>query len=100
MTIIGIGIDIVEIKRIKKNILLYPHKLAKRILSHNEWTEYLVNKNKFRFLAKKFAVKEAASKALGTGISQKITFKNFENWNNEYGQPKLRLFKKALIRFK
>jgi len=97
MTIIGIGIDIIEIIRIQKNIFIYNDKLAKRILSHNEWTDYLIQKNKSRFLAKKFAIKEAASKAFGTGISKKITFNKLEHYKDKKGKPKLSFLKEALV---
>ncbi|BBI01213.1 4'-phosphopantetheinyl transferase [Buchnera aphidicola (Nipponaphis monzeni)] len=96
MTIIGIGIDIVEIKRIKIMMHHYPHQLPKKILSANEYMMYVHHHNKCNFLAKVFAIKESASKALGTGISQGISFYHFETYNNNLGAPKLKLLKNAL----
>lgn len=47
------------------------------------------------FLAKRFAVKEAAAKALGTGIRNGLAFNQFEVYNDELGKPKLRLWGEA-----
>ncbi|XOD70319.1 MAG: holo-ACP synthase [Sodalis sp. (in: enterobacteria)] len=96
MAIIGIGTDIVEIRRIEAAIISYSgNKLARRILSQNEWLQYQKHNQPGRFLAKRFAVKEAASKALGTGIRSGLTFAQFEIYNDVLGKPTLRLFAKA-----
>jgi len=100
MSIIGIGTDIIEILRIKNIICKFKDKLATKILSHREWEKYKENKNPANFLAKKFAVKEAASKALGTGINYGIKFNHIELYHDNLGKPKLRFFKKALQRSK
>lgn len=99
--IIGIGIDIIRIARINKLLLIYKNKFAKRILSKNELNEYYnIKKNKERFLAKRFAVKEAAVKAFGIGLRQGITFKQFEVYNNILGKPKIRFFHKVILLYK
>ena len=49
-----------------------------------------------RFLAKRFAVKEAAAKAFGTGIRNGLAFNQFEVFNDELGKPRLRLWGEAL----
>ncbi|WP_343189698.1 holo-ACP synthase [Buchnera aphidicola] len=95
MCIFGIGIDIVEIKRIRKIAFRLGDKLALRILSEAEQKEFLFQKNKISFLAKYFSIKEAASKALGVGIQKKISFKNFQIEKDSLGKPKLNLFKEA-----
>lgn len=95
MKIIGLGIDIVEISRIKRNLCIFKEKFAKRILTHIEWLEFLVHKSPEYFLAKRFAAKEAASKAFGTGFQDGITFNQFEIYKNKYGKPSLRFFSKA-----
>ncbi|CAL4321953.1 Holo-[acyl-carrier-protein] synthase [Buchnera aphidicola (Protaphis terricola)] len=100
MSIISIGTDIVEIKRIKKIFLSFRNKLARRILSENEYIKYFKIKNKIKFLAKSFAVKEAASKALGTGINCGITFNQLELYNSYLGKPKLRFLNNALKKLK
>ncbi|CAL4321357.1 holo-ACP synthase [Buchnera aphidicola] len=95
MCIFGIGIDIVEIKRIQKIVFRLGDKLPLRILSKIEWKNFLIHKNKVFFLAKCFVIKEAASKALGIGIQKKISFKNFQIENDSFGKPKLSLLKEA-----
>ncbi|WP_295164534.1 holo-ACP synthase [uncultured Buchnera sp.] len=100
MSIIGIGTDIIEILRIKNIVYRFKDKLAKRILSIEEWEKYVVNKNPIHFLAKKFAAKEAASKALGTGINCGIKFNQLELYNDTLGKPKLRFLKCALQKSK
>ncbi|WP_343192357.1 holo-ACP synthase [Buchnera aphidicola (Formosaphis micheliae)] len=97
MAIVGIGIDIVNICRIKKIIKYSGSDFAKRILSDNEWYEYLTKKNKINFLAKHFSAKEAASKAFGTGMKYGIEFHNFEIYHDQHGKSKLKLLKNAQI---
>ncbi len=93
---IGIGIDIIKIKRIKEIPKNRIWNFCKKILTKNELKEYKKTKNKTNFLAKKFASKEAASKALGTGIQKGIYFNNFEIYHNKIGKPKIKFLYKAL----
>lgn len=67
MAIVGIGTDIVEISRIEAVIGRSGDRFAKRILSDAEWDVYRQHKQPVRFLAKRFAVKEAASKHWAPG---------------------------------
>ncbi|WP_343188371.1 holo-ACP synthase [Buchnera aphidicola (Ceratoglyphina bambusae)] len=100
MKIFGIGIDIIEIKRIKNMNIFFRNKLAKKILSKNEFKKYLLLKNCIKFLIKRFSVKEACVKALGTGIIKNLSFKNFEIYNNKLGKPKIKFLKKNLNFYK
>ncbi|ACL30068.1 holo-ACP synthase [Buchnera aphidicola str. APS (Acyrthosiphon pisum)] len=100
MSIIGIGIDFVEILRIKNIFLKYGDKFARKILSTEEWKKYILIDDSISFLAKKFVAKEAASKALGTGINHQITFNQLEFYKNKSGKPKLRFLKHALKKSK
>ena len=68
MAILGLGTDIVEIERIAGVIERSGDRLARRVLSEAEWQQYQSHKQPVRFLSKRFAVKEAAAKAFGTGI--------------------------------
>ena len=70
-------------------------RLARRVLSDNEWAIWEAHQQPVRFLAKRFAVKEAAAKALGTGIRNGLAFNQFEVYNDELGKPKLRLWGEA-----
>ena len=91
MKIFGIGTDIVNIKRMKKTLKGKNNNLKKRIFSKNEIIYCEKKKNSGAFYAKRFAAKEALSKALGTGIRKGIKFKNIEVRNDFYGKPSIRL---------
>ncbi|MGP1959211.1 MAG: holo-ACP synthase [Arsenophonus sp. NC-CH8-MAG3] len=97
MAIIGLGTDLVEIVRIEQIIKYLEERLAKRILSVQEWRQYKNHSHPVHFLAKRFAVKEAAAKALGTGIRNGLAFNQFEVFNDELGKPGLNLLGQAKI---
>jgi len=87
MKIFGIGTDIVNIKRMEKSLKRYGNKFKNNIFSKNEIIYCETKKNPGAFYAKRFAAKEALSKALGTGIRKNIKFKNIEIRNDSYGKP-------------
>ena len=87
MNLFGIGVDIVDIERIKKIYLKYDRKFVKKILSDNEIKSFDLSKNKISFLAKRFAAKEAIGKAFGIGILNGYLLKNISVHNDEYGKP-------------
>ncbi len=94
----GIGIDIVEIQRIAVILSRRGDKFAKKILTKNEWILFKQFKqyhHSVNFLAKRFAAKEAASKAMGLGIRNGLTFNQFEINNDICGKPFLSLFNNA-----
>jgi holo-[acyl-carrier protein] synthase len=93
MAIVGLGTDIVEIARIDKQ-LAHSERLAHRVLTENELQTYMQHKFKARFLAKRFAAKEAAVKALGVGIGNGVSFHDVEVINLVSGQPTLRFYGK------
>ncbi|GAL19412.1 holo-[acyl-carrier protein] synthase [Vibrio maritimus] len=95
MAILGLGTDIAEIERVEKALSRTGEAFAQRILTDSEFAQFQSLKQQGRFLAKRFAVKEAASKALGTGIAHGVTFHDFEVTNDEHGKPLLTLNKKA-----
>jgi holo-[acyl-carrier protein] synthase len=81
MNLLGAGIDIVEIQRIKDIIDRRGHRFIEKILNTKELAV---------FLAKRFAVKEAAAKALGTGIGKQLSFTDMYVEHDELGKPLLR----------
>jgi holo-[acyl-carrier protein] synthase len=85
--IFGIGTDIVEVARIEASIAQFGDDFAKRILADDEFSMYLQSKIKARFLAKRFAAKEAFSKALGTGLRDPATFQNIAVAHDDLGKP-------------
>ena len=94
MNLFGIGVDIVDIERIKKIYLKYDRKFAKKILSDNEIENFNLSKNKISFLAKRFAAKEAIGKAFGIGIMNGYLLKNISIDNDKHGKPIAKLNKK------
>lgn len=96
--IYGVGIDIVEVYKIKKIVTYSGDKLAKRIFSTSEWEIYQKRKNRsIHFLATRFAAKEAVSKAFGTGMCKGITFTQLEIFNDKLGKPILHLLSSAAL---
>lgn len=89
----GLGTDVVEIARIAKQ-LNKSQRLAERVLTKSEMITFAAHKFPERFLAKRFAAKEAAVKALGTGIGTGISFQDVEVVNLSSGQPTLVFFGK------
>jgi len=91
MKIFGIGTDIVNIKRMERSLKNNGDTFKKKIFSRDEIIYCERKKNPFPFYAKRFAAKEALSKALGTGIRKGINFKNIEITNDIYGKPSIKL---------
>ena len=85
MKILGIGVDIVENKRIQKSIKNPLFK--KRIYTANELKQSNAVTNKVGYFSKRFAAKEAFSKALGTGFRINLNFKDIEVINDKIGKP-------------
>lgn len=96
--IFGIGTDIVEVARIESSIEKFGDDFAKRVLADSEMPSYFESKIKARFLAKRFAAKEAFSKALGTGLREPATFQNIAVSHDDLGKPIL-LLAEALQHF-
>jgi holo-[acyl-carrier protein] synthase len=95
MAIVGLGTDIADIERVEKVFTRSGDAFAERILAPSELGIYHDLKLKARYLAKRFAVKEAAAKALGTGIACGVSFQDFTVSNDERGKPLLALSGKA-----
>ena len=92
--IIGIGIDIVKTSRIEKLLKQFGNKFEKRIFTIGEIITANSKKNfsiKASYYAKRFAAKEAFSKAIGLGIGKGINFIDIEIINDTNGKPKLKL---------
>lgn len=85
--IFGIGTDIVEVARIEASINEFGEAFARRILAESELSSYMQSHIKPRFLAKRFAAKEAFSKALGTGLRAPATFQNIAVSHDDLGKP-------------
>ena len=85
MKILGIGVDIINNKRIKFSIR--KKDFIKRIFSQNEIKFSKKIKSKTNYFAKRFVAKEALSKALGIGFRNNLNFKDIEILNDKLGKP-------------
>jgi holo-[acyl-carrier protein] synthase len=95
MMVKGVGTDLVEVARIERSLAKHGDRFAERILSAKEYAGYEISNKPADYVAKRFAVKEAVSKALGTGFSAGITWKDIELEHLESGQPYAVLHAKA-----
>jgi len=89
MKTLGIGVDIVQNSRIKKSITNKNFLL--RIFTNDEINKSKKIKNKIAFFSKRFAAKEAFSKALGTGFRKTLNFKDISITNNKNGKPSIKI---------
>lgn len=85
----GIGVDLVTVSRIQKVHERHGERFARRILGESELVAYHQTKYPERLLAKRFAAKEAAVKALGTGEREGVLLKDFVVSHDELGKPYL-----------
>jgi holo-[acyl-carrier protein] synthase len=83
----GVGIDIIEVARIKSMMEKYGDKFFKRILTDNEINYCKSFSNAELHFAGRFASKEAYSKSIGTGISRDFGWKDIEILNDSRGKP-------------
>ncbi len=94
--IAGIGVDIAETNRFEALYERYGERFSQRLLTVYEQEQLSARPVPERFLATRFAAKEAAAKALGTGFDQGVGYKGIEVRNNEYGKPELFFYGTAL----
>ncbi|HUF82147.1 MAG TPA: holo-ACP synthase [Burkholderiales bacterium] len=85
--IYGIGIDVVEPRRIARLMEKYGERFARRVLTPLEWPSYLRTGKPVLFLSNRFAAKEAFSKAMGTGFRYPVTLQCISVIQNEAGRP-------------
>ena len=93
--IFGIGVDLCDIARIKKLHEKYGRKFAKKILTEKELKQLEQRAVPEQFLATRFAAKEAAVKALGTGFIDGVAFHSIEITNLASGKPQIFFHDKA-----
>lgn len=94
--IIGIGTDIINVERIQNVIVKYGEKFKKRCFTANEIKRSENKYNSFNSYAKRYAAKEACSKALGTGLSKGVYWKDIEIFNDKLGKPGIILHNNAI----
>lgn len=94
--IIGIGCDLVDIRRISNIIAKYNSRFLERIFCVDEILASQLSYDKANFFAKRFAAKEALVKALGTGFSKAVIWRDICLLNNAMGKPYIKLTGGAL----
>lgn len=93
--IFGIGTDIVAIARLQRLVERHSPASVRRLLAPFEWSDYESAADKGRFLAKRFAVKEAFAKACGTGLRTPLSLQRIGLEHDALGKPVLRLADEA-----
>lgn len=84
----GVGIDSVEVERVKK-IVDKGDSFAKKVLTQNEFVQYqkMKGKRKVEYLGGRFSLKESFSKAMGTGLGKYVGFQDVETLWDDLGHP-------------
>lgn len=90
--ILGIGNDIIEIGRVARLMRKFGDAFERKILTERESGQMRRRANSTAYLAKRFAAKEAVSKALGTGMGQGASFRDIEIINTDNGKPEVCLY--------
>lgn len=98
MIILGIGSDLIDIRRVESLLTRYGDRFVQRLFTAEEQAKAARRVNPAATFAKRFAAKEACSKALGTGFSQGVFFRDMGVVNLPTGQPTLQLTGGALRR--
>ena len=89
--IIGLGNDLINIDRIEKTLTRFGERFIKRVFTDDEILRSESRKKSVESYAKRFAAKEATTKALGTGLSNGVYFKDIGVINNKLGKPSILL---------
>ena len=91
MMIIGHGIDLIDIRRVEKTINKFGNRFINRIFTKDEIIRSDNRNRRIESYAKRFAAKEACSKALGTGFRSGVYWRDIEVVNEKTGKPVLKL---------
>ena len=94
--IVGMGVDIAETPRVQEAVERHGERFLKRVFTPKEIEYCQRHRNRYERFAARFAAKEAAMKALGTGWRRGVTWHDFEVQNQPGGKPCLQLSGRAL----
>jgi len=94
--LIGLGTDLIEIARIERSYARFGEAFLRRVFTPGEVAYCMAKKNFAESLAARFAAKEAGAKALGTGISRGVSWREFEVRRAPGQRPELHLSGRAL----
>ena len=92
--VLGLGIDIIEISRIKKSVDEYGEKFLQKVFTQDEISYCNSKYNKHQHYAARFAAKEAVYKALASGWKEGLRWKDIEIQNDNSGMPSVKLYGK------
>lgn len=95
--IIGLGIDVVELDRIRRSLERFDERFMRRVLTPLERDS--ARGDLAAFTAARFAAKEAGAKALGTGFRRGVSFQTIEVVDMASGKPEVRFLGPAMARF-
>ena len=87
--IFGIGTDVVQVERIEKTVSRFGDRFVTRLLMDEEYAQYQRTKQKVRFVAMRFAGKEAIVKAMGTGFAHGMWIRDVGVVQNSWGKPEV-----------
>lgn len=90
--VLGIGIDIIEIERIKESVDRFGDKFLNKVFTQVELDYCMSKANKYQHLAARFSAKEAVAKALTDAWDKSWKWKDIEIYNELSGKPSVRLF--------
>jgi holo-[acyl-carrier protein] synthase len=93
--VLGLGTDLIETKRVQESMERFGERFLERIFTVGEIAYCMRKKNAAESFAARFAAKEAGAKALGTGISRGVSWKDFEVKRETSGKPTLHLSGRA-----
>jgi holo-[acyl-carrier protein] synthase len=93
--VLGLGTDLIETRRVEESIARFGERFLERIFTAGEIAYCQRKKNAAESFAARFAAKEAGAKALGTGISRGVTWKEFEVRREASGRPTLHMSGRA-----
>jgi len=88
--ILGIGTDLCRISRIERSLARFGQRFAEKVLTADELKRFRAHSKPAAYLAKRFAAKEAFSKAMGTGMRYPVHWRNIDVVNDRSGRPLLR----------
>ena len=87
--IYGVGTDIVKLSRVQRTYDRFGQRFVERLLMDEEVEQFDQNKWPVRFLAMRFAAKEATVKAMGTGFAHGVWIRDVGTINNAWGRPEI-----------
>jgi holo-[acyl-carrier protein] synthase len=93
--VIGLGTDLIEIERIERSVARFGERFLERVFTPGEIAYCHAKKGSAESFAARFAAKEAGAKALGTGISRGVSWKEFEVKRKPGQRPELHLSGRA-----